>query len=279
MTAMGVHDFDLHAHSVVSDGTESPAVLIAAAADAGLGGVALTDHDSTAGWPEARAEAERRGIEFVPGMELSSRMQWASVHILAYHIDPADAALLAETERIRVERTERAERIVRRISADYELSWDDVLARTSPGATIGRPHIADALVARGLVTDRSAAFEGILHWRAGYSQPHYAPDPITAVQLIRAAGGVPVIAHPATTTRGVVIEEIIGDLVDAGLFGLEVEHRENTASGKRRLYELAARFGLVTTGSSDYHGTGKPNRLGENTTPRATVDLIRAAAR
>lgn len=279
MTAMGVHDFDLHAHSVVSDGTERPAVLIAAAAEAGLGGVALTDHDSTAGWAEARIEADRRGIEFVPGMELSSRMQWASVHILAYLVDPTDAALLAETERIRVERTERAERIVRRISADYELSWDDVLAQTSPGATIGRPHIADALVARGLVTDRSAAFEGILHWRAGYSQPHYAPDPVTAVQLIRAAGGVPVIAHPATSTRGVVIEEIIGELVDAGLFGLEVEHRENTAAGKRRLYELAARYGLVTTGSSDYHGTGKPNRLGENTTPRATVDRIRAAAR
>lgn len=279
MTAMGVHDFDLHAHSVVSDGTERPADLIAAAADAGLAGVALTDHDSTAGWAEARVAAQQHGIEFLPGMELSSRMQWASVHILAYEVDPLDPALLAETERIRIERMERAERIVRRIAADYELSWDDVLAQTSPGATIGRPHIADALVARGLVANRSAAFEGILHWRAGYSQPHYAPDPVTAVQLIRAAGGVPVIAHPATSTRGVVIEEIIGDLVDAGLFGLEVEHRENTASGKRRLYELAARYGLVTTGSSDYHGTGKPNRLGENTTPRATVDLIRVAAR
>lgn len=271
--------FDLHAHSVVSDGTELPGVLIAAAAEAGLEGVALTDHDSTAGWAKARAAADALGIAFVPGMELSTRMQWASVHILAYFVDPADAGLLAETDRIRADRVQRAERIVQRISADYELSWDDVLAQTSPGATVGRPHIADAMVARGLVSDRSAAFAGILHWRAGYSQPHYAPDPVTGVRLIRAAGGVPVIAHPATTSRGVVIEEIIEELVDAGLFGVEVEHRENTGPGKRRLRELAARYGLVTTGSSDYHGTGKPNRLGENTTARATVDLIRASAR
>ncbi len=271
--------FDLHTHSLVSDGTEPPEVLVRAAADAGLAGVALTDHDSTGGWAAAIDAARDCGIELVPGMELSSRVGWASVHVLAYLVDPEDPGLVAETARIRSERRHRAEAIVTAISADYDLTWDDVLAQTRPGSTIGRPHIADALVARGLATDRSAAFAGILDWRGGYYRPHYAPDPVDAVRLVRAAGGVPVIAHPATSTRGIVVESMLPDLVDAGLFGLEVEHRENTAGGRTRLRELAERYGLVTTGSSDYHGTGKPNRLGENTTPRATVDAIRASAR
>ncbi|MBF4462763.1 MULTISPECIES: PHP domain-containing protein [unclassified Rathayibacter] len=271
--------YDLHTHSVVSDGTEAPEVLVHAAAAAGLAGVALTDHDSTGGWSTALAAAEEAGIELLPGMELSSRMGWASVHVLAYLVDPDDPGLVAETARIRSERARRAEAIVSAIAVDYELSWDDVLAQTTSGTTIGRPHIADALVARGLASDRSAAFAGILHWRGGYYRPHYAPHPVEAVRLVRAAGGVPVIAHPAASSRGIAVESILPDLVDAGLFGLEVEHRENTADGKRRLRELAARHSLVTTGSSDYHGTGKPNRLGENTTSRATVDAIRASAR
>ncbi|MDY0913265.1 PHP domain-containing protein [Rathayibacter festucae] len=271
--------YDLHTHSLVSDGTEPPEVLVRAAAAAGLDGVALTDHDTTRGWAAAIAAADEAGIDLLPGMELSSRVGWASVHVLAYLPDPDDAGLAAETSRIRSERSHRAQAIVTAIAADYDLTWDDVLAQTSPGTTIGRPHIADALVARGLATDRSAAFAGILDWRGGYFQPHYAPDPVEAVRLVRAAGGVPVIAHPATSTRGIVIESLLPDLVDAGLFGLEVEHRENTGEGKRRLRELAARYSLVTTGSSDYHGTGKPNRLGENTTARATVDAIRGAAR
>ncbi|NQX15969.1 PHP domain-containing protein [Rathayibacter sp. VKM Ac-2857] len=271
--------YDLHTHSLVSDGTEPPEVLVRAAAAAGLDGVALTDHDTTRGWAAAIAAADEAGIDLLTGMELSSRVGWASVHVLAYLPDPDDAGLAAETSRIRSERSHRAQAIVTAIAADYDLTWDDVLAQTSPGTTIGRPHIADALVARGLATDRSAAFAGILDWRGGYFQPHYAPDPVEAVRLVRAAGGVPVIAHPATSTRGIVIESLLPDLVDAGLFGLEVEHRENTGEGKRRLRELAARYSLVTTGSSDYHGTGKPNRLGENTTARATVDAIRGAAR
>ncbi|PPH22069.1 phosphatase [Rathayibacter sp. AY1C4] len=271
--------YDLHTHSVVSDGTEAPAVLVRAAAAAGLAGVALTDHDTTGGWAEALAAAEEAGIDLLPGMELSSRVGWASVHVLAYLVDPADPGLVAETARIRSARTHRAEAIVTAIAADYDLTWDDVLAQTSPGTTIGRPHIADALVARGLATDRSAAFAGILDWRGGYYRPHYAPDPVDAVRLVRAAGGVPVIAHPAASARGIAVESILPQLVDAGLFGLEVEHRENTADGRRRLRELAEQYSLVTTGSSDYHGTGKPNRLGENTTARATVDSIRSSAR
>ena len=266
---------DLHTHSSVSDGTETPSRLIRAAAAAGLGTVALTDHDSTAGWSDAVDAAGEVGITLIRGMELSTRVRFASVHLLAYLFDPADPGIIAETARIRQARLTRAEQMVERIGEDYELTWDDVLAQTTEGATVGRPHIADALVARGLVLTRSEAFAGILHWEAGYYQPHYAPDPLHAIRLVRAAGGVPVLAHPAT--RGVshiVPEDRLAEMVKSGLFGLELEHRENQPEAKARLYELAAKYGLAVTGSSDYHGTGKPNRLGENTTAPEVLERI-----
>lgn len=266
---------DLHAHSSVSDGTESPSELVHAARRAGLGVVALTDHDSTAGWPDAKVAARATGVTVIPGMEFSTRIGERSVHLLAYLIDPLHEDLLNETEQIRESRLRRAEDIVNRISVDYDLDWDDVVAQTAPGATIGRPHIADALVARGHAPDRSAAFAGILHWRSGYFSAHYAPDPVRAVELVRAAGGVPVLAHPATRGRDRVLDQGTFDrLVAAGLFGLEIDHRENTEDGKERLRELADQYGLVLTGSSDYHGAGKPNRLGENTTPLDVVQRI-----
>ncbi|MBC7517415.1 MAG: PHP domain-containing protein [Microbacteriaceae bacterium] len=267
---------DLHTHSSVSDGTESPAELVQAAVVAGLGTVGLTDHDTTAGWQEAFAAASGTGLCVIPGMELSTRFGWKSVHLLAYLIDPLDEGILSETARIREGRMSRAEHIVRRISEDYDLSWDDVLAQTGVGATIGRPHIADALVARGLVADRSAAFESILHPRSGYFEPHYAPDPLDAVRLVVAAGGAPVLAHPGTRTREDVMPEVkVAALADAGLFGLEIHHRDNSVAGTKRLYELAEKYDLAITGSSDYHGVGKPNRLAENvTTPEVLEKLL-----
>lgn len=270
---------DLHAHSSVSDGTQTPAQLVQAAADAGLGTIAITDHDATAGWEQAAAQAPSSGVTLIPGMELSTRLQFASVHMLAYLFDPTDAELVAETARIRVSRVTRAEEIVRRISADYDLTWEDVLAQTTPDATVGRPHIADALVARGHAPSRSEAFAGILHWKHGYAHPHYAPDPLTGVRLIRGAGGVSVLAHPGTRgAEDVMPPERLARLVDAGLFGLEIDHRENTPDAKKRLHELADRFGLAVTGSSDYHGDGKPNRLGENTTAPEVLERIIAEA-
>jgi len=270
-----VGDADLHTHSTVSDGTEAPAVLMAQAAAAGLWGIALTDHDSTSGWAEAAAAVPATGVALIPGMELSTREGFMSVHMLAYLIDPSDERLLAETTRIRESRITRAEEIVRRIGRDYDLSWDDVLAQTVEGTTIGRPHIADALVARGHVSTRSAAFAGILHPRAGYAQPHYAPDPLTGVRLIRAAGGVPVLAHPGTRgAERVIPPDRLARLADAGLFGLEVDHPENRADAKPRLRALAQQYGLAVTGSSDYHGAGKPNRLAECTTPSAVVERL-----
>lgn len=267
---------DLHAHSSVSDGTESPAELVAAAVTAGLDVLAITDHDSTAGWVPAFEAAEGTGITVLPGMELSTQLDGASVHLLAYLIDPAHGGLLAETEKIRAERLHRAEAMVRRIAVDYALDWDDVLAQSQPGSTIGRPHIADALVQRGHVPDRSAAFESILHWRGGYYRPHAAPKPLDGVELIVAAGGVPVLAHPGA--RGpdrVFTEKRIRALVDAGLAGLEIAHRDNPPASREKWADVARRYGLIVTGSSDYHGTGKPNLLAENTTdPEAYARIL-----
>ncbi|MGO3885259.1 MAG: PHP domain-containing protein [Mycetocola sp.] len=266
---------DLHTHSVVSDGTESPSRLVQAAAEAGLKTVALTDHDSTAGWSEASSAARAAGISLIPGMELSTSDGHASIHLLAYLFDPLNSDLLNETSRIREARLTRAETIVQRIAQDYAISWDDVVAQTMPGATVGRPHIADALVARGHVPTRSDAFASILHPRTGYYIPHYAPPIEDGIALVAAAGGVPVIAHPATHGRSRMISESrLTDLIQRGLAGLEVDHRENTPDGRERLIELATAHGLIMTGSSDYHGAGKPNRLGENTTSAEALAAI-----
>lgn len=270
---------DLHAHSSVSDGTETPTQLIRAALAAGLDTIAITDHDSTAGWDEAVATAAGTGLQVIRGMELSTRFEWRSVHVLGYLFDPNDAELVAETGRIRDDRLNRAERMVSRLAEDYDVSWDDVLAQ-SGGVSIGRPHIADALVARGIVTTRSEAFESILHFSGGYYLPHAAPTVLDGVRMIAAAGGAPVIAHPATRGREAVIDEgMLEQLVDAGLVGLEVGHRENTALGRATLEQWARRYDLVVTGSSDYHGEGKPNRLAENTTEHEVLDRIVARTR
>lgn len=263
---------DLHLHSNHSDGTESPAEVVAQAHAHGVRTLALTDHDRSTGWQEAGDAAVALGMTFLPGMELSAKHGWRSVHVLGYLFDPEDDALRAETDRIRGDRIGRAERIVRNIGRDYDLHWDDVLAQTTLDATVGRPHIADALVARGIVRDRTEAFDGILHPREGYYEPHYAPDPLTAVRLITEAGGVAIIAHPVTSGRDSLMPEpYIERLIEAGLGGFEIDHRENTEAGKRELRRIAATHDLIVTGSSDYHGSGKPNRPGENTTSEEMV--------
>ncbi len=269
---------DLHTHSAVSDGTETPSQLVRSAVEAGMSVIALTDHDSTAGWHEAIAAAEGTGLTIIPGMELSTNYGPASVHMLAYLFDPLDGAIVAETARIRDGRLHRAERIVARIAEDYPVTWDDVLAEATDESTLGRPHIADALVRKGVVPNRSAAFESILHWRSGYYEKYYAPSPVEGVRMIVAAGGVPVLAHPATHGRyRPMSDAVIGELADEGLFGLEVDHRDNTDEGKRELRRLAAKYGLQITGASDYHGAGKPNRLGENTTSPHVLERLIAA--
>ena len=271
---------DLHAHSNVSDGTQPPAELIAAAAEAGLDVVALTDHDTTDGWAEASAAAMKLGVALVPGMEVSCRTrEGISVHLLSYLHDPAHPGLLEEITKSKDARFTRAERMVSLLAEDYPLSWDDVIHHVAPGATLGRPHIADALVAAGVVEDRSEAFETILTSRSRYWVQHYAPDPAAAVELVRAAGGVPVFAHPVASSRGRIVgEHTYREMIDAGLAGLEVNHRDNPEQGRAFLRRLAAEHDLLVTGSSDYHGAGKPNLLGENTTAPEVLARIEELA-
>lgn len=259
---------DLHAHSNVSDGTQPPGAVMASAAEAGLDVVALTDHDSTDGWAEAAVAARAHGVTLVPGMEISCRtLEGISVHLLSYLHNPADPGLLEEITKAKDARFTRAERMVSLLAEDYPLSWDDVIHHVAPGATLGRPHIADALVAAGVVADRTEAFESILTSHSRYYVQHYAPDPAFAVELVRAAGGVPVFAHPVASARGRIVgERIYQEMIDAGLAGLEIDHRDNPEEGRVFLRRLADRHGLLVTGSSDYHGAGKPNRLGENLT-------------
>ena len=267
---------DLHTHSSVSDGTEPPADVLAAAAREGLDAIALTDHDTTAGWDDAAAAAAELGVVLVPGMEVSCRSaDGISVHVLSYLHDPAHPGLLQEIARSRAARVSRAELMVQRLAEDFPIDWDAVQEHVAPGATIGRPHIADALVAAGVVPNRSAAFSGILTARSPYFVAHYAPDPARAVELVREAGGVPVFAHPVASSRGRVVgESTFHEMIDAGLLGVEVDHRDNPEAGRDWLRRLAKRNSLLVTGSSDYHGTGKPNRLAENTTDPAVLRRI-----
>lgn len=271
---------DLHAHSTVSDGTESPAHVMRAAAAAGLDVVALTDHDSTAGWAEAAQEARALGLTLVPGMEVSCRTDSGiSVHVLSYLHDPSHPGLLAEVERSRDARLTRAERMVEKLSADYPISWSHVLEHVAEGATIGRPHIADTLVALKVVATRSEAFSSMLSARSRYWVGHYAPHPADAVALVREAGGVPVFAHPVASSRGRIVDsDVTEEMIDAGLLGLEIDHRDNPEVGRAELRRIAARNNLLVTGSSDYHGTGKPNRLGENLTQPEVFERLEELA-
>jgi len=266
---------DLHTHSTASDGTQSPAEVVESAAEAGLDVVALTDHDTTSGWEEAAAAAMHFDIALVPGIEISCQHEGISIHLLGYLQDPAAPGLLAELDRSRESRETRAQRIVERLSADVPLSWDDVLEQIEPGATIGRPHIADAMVAKGIVSTRTDAFATYLKNGSHYYVSHYAPDPVRAVSLLGEAGGVAVMAHPFASIRGaVVVDAVIEAMADAGMAGLEVHHPDHTDAQVRHGADLAASLGLFVTGSSDYHGAGKPNLLGENTTDPEVLDRI-----
>ncbi|MDR2567250.1 MAG: PHP domain-containing protein [Bifidobacteriaceae bacterium] len=266
---------DLHTHSNVSDGTETPSQVMAAAKAAGLDVVGLTDHDSTAGWAEATAAAEALGIGLVRGTELSARASGITVHLLSYLHDPAYQPLIDLMDRIKDARRERAQAMVERLARDYPIAWERVEARAPGGIAIGRPHIADELVSLGAIPDRSAAFAQLLHPRGPYYVRYWSVEAPAAVELIREAGGVPVLAHPGATGRQRIVgDDGIGQMVEAGLAGLEVYHRDNPPEQRERLKALAEKLGLLTTGASDYHGAGKPNRLGENLTDPETLAAI-----
>jgi len=269
---------DLHTHSVVSDGTETPAQVMASAAAAGLDIVALTDHDTMVGVEAAQARATEIGIGFVPGIEISCSDHGVSIHLLSYWHDLADAEVDAMLAKTRAARVDRAKEIVGKIAIDYPVTWEQVLARSGGAVTVGRPHIADALVDQGVVPTRDAAFQQILAGNSRYYVPHYAPEVTAAVRTMRRAGGVTVFAHPGADARGrVVPTSVIEKMADAGLAGLEVDHRDHSPQQRERLTGVAAQLGLIRTGASDYHGTGKLNRLGENLTTQQAFEALRAA--
>ncbi|WP_168581999.1 PHP domain-containing protein [Gephyromycinifex aptenodytis] len=266
---------DLHAHTLASDGTDTPTQLIEKAAAQGLDLIAITDHDTTSGWDEASAAAQRVGISLLRGIEISCKWQEISLHLLAYLHERSDEPLLAELSAARDSRDSRARRITELLAADLPITWKDVSAQVEPGATVGRPHIADALVALGIVKQRDEAFAKYLYTGSPYYAAHYAPDPVAVVKLVRAARGVPVMAHPFAAARGPVApDQLIAEMAQAGLFALEADHPEHDDSQRAHTIALAADLGLHVTGSSDYHGRGKTNRLGQCTTAPTVVEAL-----
>ena len=195
-----VKRIDPHTHSAYSDGTDTPAQLLAIAAQAGLDAIALTDHDTTTGWDEAAAAVTHTGVSLIRGAEMSCSSSGITVHLLAYLFDPASPGLVDNFRRTREDRETRAVRMVENLSADYPITWEDVLAFAPEGGPVGRPHIADALVAAGAFPDRSAAFVQALHPSGPYYVHHWAPDPVEAVRCVRQAGGGPASSASSATT-------------------------------------------------------------------------------
>ncbi len=273
---------DLHTHSTASDGTDTPAELVRNAAAAGLDVVALTDHDGVGGHAEAIA-ALPAGLTLVTGAELSCRFDGPdgfSVHMLAYLFDPAEPELARERELVRDDREPRARAMVTKLNElGVPVTWERVAQIAGDGA-VGRPHVATAMVELGVIRSVSDAFTP--EWLAGdgraFVEKHEL-DPFDAIRLVKAAGGVTVLAHPLALKRGnCVSESAIAELASAGLDGVEVDHMDHDDATRARLRGLAADLNLLTTGSSDYHGSCKSCRLGEFTTdPEIYGEITRRA--
>ena len=244
------------------------------AKEVGLDVIALTDHDTTGGWEDAAA-ALPAGLSLVRGAELSCSRTGISLHLLAYLFDPAEPTFADQRRMLRESRVGRAELMVERLAADgHPVTWQQV--RGLAGGTVGRPHVAQALMAHGLVGSVSEAFTD--EWIGTHGRYWVAKaelDVVDAVRLVTGAGGVPVFAHPAASKRGRVVgDDVIAAMADAGLVGLEVDHVDHSEQEKARLRNLAAELGLLITGSSDFHGDNKEIRLGAHLTSEAVYDEI-----
>jgi predicted metal-dependent phosphoesterase TrpH len=244
--------------------------------------MALTDHDLMDGWTEAEAECQELGMTFIPGAELSTTGGdgVGGMHLLAYLFDPLEPQLATAMREVTNGSEERIRRVVELLQADYDIDFDDVLAEAN-GAPLQRPHVAGVLQKNGYVADTDEAFATVL----SSSSKYYVPKPakgniLTVIQLVRGAGGVPIIAHPVGRTNGVMPQKNLELLLEAGLAGFELDHRENhqNPAGLARLHEYARDYDLIVTGSSDYHGENKENRPGENTThPEMLARIIEQA--
>jgi predicted metal-dependent phosphoesterase TrpH len=271
---------DLHTHTTASDGTDSPFALVKKALATGVTTLGITDHDSTAGWAEA-VTAIQPQIQLVLGAEVSClTTDGISVHMLGLLFDGEDEQIQQMLSDSRDTRLPRMRKMVALLQADgFGISLEDVYKAAPDQATIGRPHLADALVAKKIVATRDEAFADLLHNESKYYVTHAAPTPADAIATIKSAGGVAVIAHPFASRRGQILTaDSFQDLVAAGLDGIEVHHRDQNAAEQHVLTEIARELHLVTTGASDYHGTGKLNAMAENTTHPAQWEALEARA-
>lgn len=271
---------DLHTHTTASDGTDSPFALVKKALATGVTTLGITDHDSTAGWEEA-ITALKPQIQLALGAEVSClTADGISVHMLGLLFDGEDEQLQQMLSDCRDTRLPRMRKMVALLQADgFDISLEDVYQAAPDQATIGRPHLADALVAKKIVATRDEAFADLLYNESKYYVTHAAPTPADAIATIKRAGGVAVIAHPFASRRGQILTaDTFQDLVVAGLDGIEVHHRDQNAAEQQVLTEIARELHLVTTGASDYHGTGKLNAMAENTTHPAQWEALEARA-
>ncbi len=270
---------DLHTHSRESDGTNTVAENVALAIERGLGGIAITDHDTTAGYADADAAAAGSDLRIVPGIEFSAEYDGASLHVLAYWVDPANPALVAELRRLVDTRFRRGELMVEKLrELGYDISFEQV--RTIAGEDlIARPHIAEAMVEAGIVATEREAFDRFISDGGIAYVPKHALAPMNALALIRNAGGVCVLAHPAMWKgNGSVPDTLIEEMAAAGMGGLEVDHPDHDEAHRTHYRQLAMRLELVPTGASDCHGARYDYRLGSETTPLELVDELERRA-
>lgn len=271
---------DLHTHTTCSDGTDSPLALVKKAASSGITILGITDHDSTAGWSEAISSLHG-DLALVLGAEVSCLTEdGVSVHMLGLLFDGDNQQLQQLLSDSRDTRIPRMKKMIDNLQgAGFDITLEDVAAATPAGATLGRPHLADALVAKKLIKSRDEAFAGLLNNDSPHYVSHYAPTPEDSIRAIRAAGGVAVIAHPFASRRGQTLTpDSFTSLIAAGLNGIEVFHRDQNEEERSQLIAIAHELDLAITGSSDYHGTGKLNQLGENTTSAAEWERLESMA-
>jgi predicted metal-dependent phosphoesterase TrpH len=271
---------DLHTHTTCSDGTDSPRELVNKAIVQGLEVLGICDHDTTSGWAEA-TQTLRGSLQLALGSEISCLTNdGVSVHMLGLLFDPAHEEMQRVLEETRDGRLPRMRKMIEKMRAEgMDISLEDVELAMPMGATLGRPHLADALVAKKIVKSRDEAFVDLLHNESRFYVSHAAPTPVEAIALIRRAGGVAVIAHPFASHRGEILKpEDFSELVSAGLNGIEVEHRDQNPDERAILRAIAHELDLVVTGSSDYHGTGKLNSLAENHTYREQWEKLESQA-
>lgn len=271
---------DLHTHTNCSDGTDSPRDLVNKAIVQGLEVLGISDHDTTSSWKEA-TESLRGSLKLALGSEISCLTDdGVSVHMLGLLFDPEHQEMQQVLEETRDGRLPRMRKMIEKMRAEgMDISIEDVELAMPAGATMGRPHLADALVAKKIVKSRDEAFIDLLHNESRFYVSHAAPTPAEAIRLIRRAGGVAVIAHPFASHRGQILKpEDFSELVDAGLNGIEVDHRDQNPDEREMLRNIARELDLVVTGSSDYHGTGKLNSLAENHTHREQWEKLESQA-